>query len=161
MSVIQWISTICSIIGFGSIFSWFVKDQIEKHRKKKQQNNDNEQILEKQKRQEETRCLIKDSLKEVSEKIDKLQEEVEGVHNQAALNTEANVTILRDRLKCSLNYCRRQGYKSPSDAANWNELFKTYTNLGGNHFREYVNSWKEEMDSLPIKDDKNKINEGE
>lgn len=152
MNTIQWISTICSIIGFGSIFSWFVKDQIEKHREKKQKNEDNDSIIKKEKRNEEVRSLIKESIQDVTTKLDEIQLDVKNIHDQTSLNTQANVTLLRDRMKCSLNYCKRQGYKTSSDAANWNELFKTYTNLGGNHFREYVNTWKEEMDNIPLED---------
>lgn len=145
--------TIWSVLGLGSVMGSLIKHWIDKRRKKKEQLEDDHDTVQKQKRDEETRCLIRSELKQVSEKIDKLQEDVTNIQGQAALNAEGSVTLLRDRMKCSLNYCKRQGYKTWDDARNWNELFKTYTNLGGNHFREYVNSWKEEMDALPTRDE--------
>lgn len=30
------------------------------------------------------------------------------------------------------------------------ELYNTYSSLGGNHFREYVDAWRREMEELPI-----------
>lgn len=62
------------------------------------------------------------------------------------------VTLLRDRMKCSLEYCKRQGFKTSADWSNWKELYNSYKELGGNHFKEYVNSWHEEMSNLPTHD---------
>ena len=31
------------------------------------------------------------------------------------------------------------------------ELYNTYAKLGGNHFKEYVDAWKQELDELPLK----------
>lgn len=30
------------------------------------------------------------------------------------------------------------------------ELYTTYGRLGGNHFREYIDQWKEEVNDLPL-----------
>jgi len=30
------------------------------------------------------------------------------------------------------------------------ELYNTYKSLGGNHFKEYVNAWKQELEDLPL-----------
>jgi hypothetical protein len=52
-------------------------------------------------------------------------------------------------MKKSLDYCKRQGFAGASDRANWHELYNTYKKLGGNHFKEFVDAWKEEFDALP------------
>jgi len=77
-----------------------------------------------------------------------------------ALNTKGTVTILRNDMKKSLDYCKRQGYASSSDRANWHELYNTYGELGGNHFKEFVDAWKAELDALPTAPvEKKKLNE--
>jgi hypothetical protein len=57
--------------------------------------------------------------------------------------------MLRDRMKAILDECRAAGYATTSTVANWHELYNTYKTLGGNHFREYVDAWKQELESLP------------
>ena len=73
------------------------------------------------------------------------------IKDNLALNTKGTVTLLRNDMKKSLDYCKRQGYASSSDKANWHELYNTYTELGGNHFKEFVDAWKRELDELPTK----------
>ena len=52
-------------------------------------------------------------------------------------------------MKHTLDECKKVGYASTSEKANWNELYSSYKKLGGNHFREYVDEWKKEMNQLP------------
>lgn len=73
------------------------------------------------------------------------------IKDNLALNTKGTVTLLRNDMKKSLDYCKRQGYASSSDKANWHELYNTYQELGGNHFKEFVDAWKQELDELPTK----------
>ena len=91
--------------------------------------------------------------KENREAHDKaLADKLDPISQQMHLVVNGSVTVLRDRMKCSLDYCARQGYATTSDVANWNEMYDTYKKLGGNHFREYVNAWKDEMENLPRQD---------
>ena len=55
-------------------------------------------------------------------------------------------------MKAALIDYRQQGYVSASDKANWTEMYNTYRDLGGNHFKEYVDAWKDEVDQLPRKE---------
>jgi hypothetical protein len=55
--------------------------------------------------------------------------------------------LLRDRY-------RELGYASRNDKAAWNQLYNDYRDLGGNHFKEDVDQWKDEVNSLPTIPDK-------
>lgn len=71
------------------------------------------------------------------------------VSNKLDANTEGTITLLREAMKQGKDNFLAKGYASSSDVASWHELYNTYRKLGGNHFREYVDSWKDEVDSLP------------
>ena len=42
------------------------------------------------------------------------------------------------------------------DKASWMELYNTYGKLGGNHFKEYVDGWKDDVKNLPTEKKKAK-----
>ena len=82
-----------------------------------------------------------------------LKEDVSEIKENLQDNTKGTITLLRNDMKKSLDYCKRQGYASSSDKANWHELYNTYGKLGGNHFKEFVDAWKQELDELPTHPD--------
>lgn len=103
----------------------------------------------KQEREKKNLEKIREVIKEENEPLRKEMSNLTELTNKMK---ESDVTLLRDRMQCSLNYCKKQGYRSTSDYSNWMELLNAYKALGGNHFKEYVNSWKQEMEDLPTKD---------
>ena len=98
--------------------------------------------LEKSAEKEEVRSIIKEEVKPILDILDTLNTKLEA-------NSEGTVTLLRDKMKHTLDECKKDGYASTSEKANWNELYNSYKKLGGNHFREYVDEWKKEMNQLP------------
>lgn len=103
----------------------------------------------KQEREKRNLEKIREVIKEENES---LRKEMSDLTVLTSRMKEGDVTLLRDRMQCSLNYCKKQGYRSTSDYANWKELLNSYRALGGNHFKEYVNSWQQEMENLPTKE---------
>lgn len=103
----------------------------------------------KQEREKKNLEKIREVIKEENEP---LRKEISNLTDLTNKMKESDVTLLRDRMQCSLNYCKKQGYRSTSDYANWMELLNAYKELGGNHFKEYVNSWKQDMEDLPTKE---------
>lgn len=97
--------------------------------------------------------LRKERLEDLKSVIKPFQEEVRGqieeIKSDIAANTVGSVTLLRDRMKSSLDRCKEKGFATDSDKGNWNELYNSYKDLGGNHFKEYVDQWKETMMNLP------------
>lgn len=79
-----------------------------------------------------------------------LNSRIDNIENKIDTNTSGTVTLLRDQMKQHKDLFVERGWASASDKANWHELYRNYGNLGGNHFKEYVDQWLEEVDSLPI-----------
>ena len=143
--IVSLIVSILSLLGFGTVMKTLIT---ERHERKKQETEE-ARALAKQEKQDEIREVIKEELKPVVKRLDMLSEDLEK-------NTKGNVTLLRDAMKNSLDSCRRQHYTRASDRANFNELYSAYKESGGNHFKEYVDQWKIEMESFPTKDDTEK-----
>lgn len=97
---------------------------------------------EERKRQEEWENKVLAIIHPLAEKLDQIQEELK-------LNKSATTTSLRTELMLLRDRYRDLGYASRNDKAAWNQLYNDYRDLGGNHFKEYVDQWKEEVNNLP------------
>lgn len=156
-----WLSIVFAIIGgIGTILGifGFTAYMGERAKKKAQRRNQDEEHMEQLRRQEyETtlRNIIREENKPINDKLVQMEsnfdERLAQLESSLKLNTEGTVTMLRNDMKKSLDKCREKGFATTTDHANWNELYTTYGRLGGNHFQEYVNSWREEMNNLPPK----------
>lgn len=102
---------------------------------------------EERKRQEEWENKVLAIIQPLIEKLDQIQEELK-------LNKAATTTSLRTDLMLLRDRYRELGYASRNDKAAWNQLYNDYRDLGGNHFKEYVDQWKDEVNSLPTIPDK-------
>lgn len=145
---LQIISVIAGIVGtllgiFG--ISAYINERMKHKATRKNQEEDEIAELKHQKHLEELRAIIREENRDI-------KDDIASIKDNLALNTKGTVTILRNDMKKSLDYCKRQGYVSRSDKINWNELYSTYGELGGNHFKEFVNGWKEELEELPVEE---------
>ena len=145
---LQIISVIAGIVGtllgiFG--ISAYINERMKHKATRKNQEEDEIAELKHQKHLEELRAVIR-------EENASIKDDISSIKDNLALNTKGTVTILRNDMKKSLDYCKKQGYVSRSDKINWNELYSTYGELGGNHFKEFVNGWKEELEDLPVEE---------
>ena len=145
---LQIISVIAGIVGtllgiFG--ISAYINERMKHKATRKNQEEDEIAELKHQKHLEELRAVIR-------EENASIKDDISSIKDNLALNTKGTVTILRNDMKKSLDYCKKQGYVSRSDKINWNELYSTYGELGGNHFKEFVNGWKEELEELPVEE---------
>ena len=145
--ILAGIVTLAGLFGVGVYFADRAKY------KAGRKNRHEEEAEERQKAayKEELRSVIKEENKPLENKIDQLDKNIVEMKGDLADNTIGTVTLLRDRMKAILDECRKEGYASTSTKANWHELYTTYGNLGGNHFKEYVDQWKAELDALPQK----------
>ena len=73
------------------------------------------------------------------------------VKKQLTLDKEATVVQLRTTMKSKRDEFCSQGYVESSDKSNWIELYNRYRDMGGNHFAEYVDGWKQDIENLPVK----------
>lgn len=143
--IVSGIVSLAVLFGVGVYFT----ERARHKASKKNQKEDDEEALKKAAYKEELRTVIREENKPLENKIEKLDKNVVEMKGDLANNTVGTVTLLRDRMKAILDDCRDKGYASPSTKANWHELYTTYGNLGGNHFKEYVDQWKKTLDDLP------------
>lgn len=54
------------------------------------------------------------------------------------LNHKATVTSLRSMMKSLRDRYIQQGYADTGDKGTWNELYEDYAEMGGNHFKQWV-----------------------
>lgn len=86
------------------------------------------------------------ALKPVEEKIDHRFDKIE---NSLELDKRATIVSLRANMKRLRDVYKKQGYADAGDKGIWNELYARYKDMGGNHFKEYVDQWKNEVNDLP------------
>jgi hypothetical protein len=141
----QWftiVTSILTILAVPTLCGLLWKDLYTR----KKENNDENRKMKEEKNLEKIRTVIKEENAPIREEIIKVNEAISALK-------EGNTTLLRDRMQCSVGFCKRQGYKTSTDLASWNEMYNSYQKLGGNHFKEYVNAWKEEMEELPTEEE--------
>lgn len=138
------ISAIVSTIVTTSV-GLVVKKSVEKRFDRKEAARTELEKLQEEKRRQERRD---DVLQTLREELKPLIDKVDNMQKALNLDVEGTVTQLREFMKLSRDRFVEQGYISASDYASWHELYSTYKKLGGNHFREYVDAWKDDVESL-------------
>lgn len=155
-----WVITLITLAGstaITTIVGLIIKYKFDKEIKKKEAREATVKAQEEELRDFREKQQREERKKDLTEIIKPLEEKIDNLHNNLDLNTTGTITLLRDRMKCSLNFCKKQGFVTATDIANWMEMYNAYKDLGGNHFREYVDAWKFDMCNLPTEDEFNKI----
>ena len=150
MEVAKLVISICALVislltlcGFGVFMSLHTKKRFEKKEAERQ-------AIEDAKARANNEALMKLINAALDNKITPLANDVATIKNNLSLNTEGTVTLLRNDMKKALDFYKdEKGYATTNDKASWMELYKTYDKLGGNHFKEYVDGWKQEVKNLP------------
>lgn len=127
---------------FSTIITVWVKISIEKRLKEQKELDDLRAEQDRAQRKEDILALIRTELDPLIIKLDTVSEIV-------SKNKEGTVTLLRESMKTSRDAFIERGYVSASELANWHQLNNTYKVLGGNHFKEYVDEWQQDVEALP------------
>lgn len=151
------VAGILGIIGtsFGILgLTAYINERM-KHKANKRNKKEDELEAKKEKEAADLRAMEHEKYKTelssiIGAALEPLAKDISTIKKDLSKNTEGTVTLLRTDMKKSIDHYKERGYASAGDRANWNELYSTYDRLGGNHFREYVDGWKEELLSLPF-----------
>lgn len=149
IAVVGLLGTVLGVLGVSGYLGERARHKAEKQNKKEDQQEEDAAAARKKALQDTVRGVFQEEMKPINDKLNDISVEIENIKNDLADNTIGTVTMLRDRMKSILDACRNDGYASTSTKGNWHELYNTYKGLGGNHFKEYVDAWKEELDELP------------
>lgn len=164
------ISPICTVVIVG-IMGFVIQHIIKRNLEKRDKRNDErlEQETRKQaeyeelrhrKRAEERKVEISDAvnaaLTPVVAKLDELDAKINDVKHDLIQDRDATVVQMRVNMMNLHSLYMKQGWADVHQKATWNELYSRYRELGGNHFTEYVDAYKEEIDNLPTTAEKKK-----
>ena len=154
----EWLSILLGILGSLGILSAagkFIFDAVVKRTKTQIEKI---QAYDEQEQTKHLRTIIKNELQPVREVITDIRSDIAEVKKQLALDKEATIVQLRTTMKSKRDEFCSQSYVESSDKSNWIELYNRYRDMGGNHFAEYVDGWKHDVEDLPVK---NKFKKGE
>jgi hypothetical protein len=149
IAVVGLLGTVLGVLGVSGYLGERAKHKAEVRNKQEDKTAAELQEAAEQRLHVTIRNAFKEEIAPVNKKLDDISVEIDNIKHDLADNTVGTVTILRDRMKAILDDCRDAGFATTSTKGNWHELYKTYASLGGNHFREYVDAWKHELDELP------------
>lgn len=149
----------------GPISVLWVKRALDKKDKAEEKKKEAEE-KEKEAWRKEVRTLASPVLAEINnlktaqaqfkEELGEIRSEVDTMRNILMEDKEATILNMRITMKTLRDKYLEQGYAETSDKAAWNELYHRYGQMGGNHFREYVDCWKEDVRLLPTEAGQNK-----
>ncbi len=96
--------------------------------------------VEHKKRNDEILVAIRKEMAPVSEGISAIKQDLEADRAATIISIRSNMKQLRDKYL-------KQGFADVGDVATWNELYNNYSALGGNHFKEEINSLPHNKDN--------------
>jgi len=92
---------------------------------------------------------IKSDIVRLESNIDRLESKVNTIDSILQEDKEATILNMRITMKTLRDKYVDRGYADAGDKASWEELYNRYAHMGGNHFREYVDQWKYDIQHLP------------
>lgn len=149
------------IVGIiGLVIQHYIKKRLDRRDKEQQENLDKEakkqaeyEELRHQKRaaerKEELKEAITVALVPVKTKIDEVDTKLDTVTEDLNKDREATIVQMRVNMMNLHSLYKKQGWADTHQKATWNELYNNYKDLGGNHFAEYVDAYKESIENLP------------
>jgi len=150
IAVVGLLGTVLGVLGISGYIGERAKYKANKANRKEEAEEEAVEAAKKKELQDTVRGVFQEEMKPIEIKLNNITAEIADIKKDLADNTIGTVTMLRDRMKAILDECRDAGYASTGTKANWHELYGTYKSLGGNHFKEYVDAWREELDELPV-----------
>lgn len=149
IAIIGLIGTVLGVLGVSGYLGERAKFKAEKKNKKEEKTEMELEQLHVKQMEDTFRSVYREESQGIRDELSKINNEIVEIKEDLSANTVGTVTILRDRMKAILDECRNAGYATTSTKGNWHELYNTYKSLGGNHFKEYVDAWKTELEGLP------------
>ena len=156
------------VVGIiGLIIQHYIKRTLNRRDKEQQEKLDKEtkkqleyEELKHQKRAAERKEEIKDTvdtaLTPIKNKIDEIDSKIDTVTDDLNKDREATVVQMRVNMMNLHSLYKKQGFADSHQKATWNELYNKYRDLGGNHFAEYVDAYKDDIEALPTEQKKRK-----
>lgn len=98
----------------------------------------------------EIKDIITNSIQPVINHVEKIDSKIDGLKDENNLENKATVIMIRLKLMEWHDVYMARGYCDIKERSTWEELFIKYGELGGNHFKEYMNQIREDIQKLPM-----------
>lgn len=144
------ISTIITTV-ISLTVKWSIQKHLDKKDEQMEQLEQYKHDQRKKERQQEMTEIVKASIEPVIKRIDEVDDKVTIIQSDRKLEREATTVTMRVKMMELRDVYVKRGYCDSHEKATWDELYHRYKNLGGNHFLEYVDQYKEEIHNLPDK----------
>ena len=135
--------------ALSTVVGLIVKYVVKRGFDKRKQMEDKAKAQEAYEKHKQIKDIVTESLTPVVENIDTMNKKIDGIINENCKETKATVVTMRIKMNELYDLYTDRGWCNSHEKATWNELYNEYKNLGGNHFDEYVNSWKKGIEGLP------------
>lgn len=142
------ISIIVSCILTTSI-AFFVKRAIQRKTDKYDKLENLAKRQENYERKKEVKDIITESIKPLAEHIENIDNKLDQLKAENTLENKATTVMMRLKLMEWHDIYMSRGYCDSKERSTWEELFIKYTELGGNHFREYMDEIRKDIQNLP------------
>lgn len=149
------------IVGIiGLVVQHYIKKRLDRRDKEQQEKLNQEakkqaeyEELRHQKRAAERKEEIKEAISialvPVTNKINDIDSKLDTVTEDLSKDREATIVQMRVNMMNLHSLYKKQGWADVHQKATWNELYNNYKDLGGNHFAEYVDAYRDEIENLP------------
>lgn len=117
--------------------------------KKTQEYEELKHKQRKEERKKEISEVVDEALIPVIDRIDDIDKKVDNIQKDRQKEKDATVVTMRIKMMELRDVYVKRGWCDSHEKATWNELYNRYRDLGGNHFLEYVDNYKKEIEKLP------------
>lgn len=148
MNYLSEIITICISLFCSATIGVILKNTVQKRIDELFKLREENQELKAQQQRIKEHDIISQVVKE---NLSPINERLANLENISELNTKGTVLLLRNVMSSTKDKAVKQGYITSDQKSDWLEDYNTYKSLGGNHFVEKIDVWKEIIEELPVK----------
>lgn len=117
--------------------------------KKNQEYEELKHNRRREERKKEISEVVDVALAPVMERIDEVDKKVDLIQKDRKRERDATIVTMRVKMMELHDIYVKRGWCDSHEKATWKELYNKYKDLGGNHFLEYVDVYREEIEKLP------------
>lgn len=146
--IIAAVSTIVtSIVGF--IIERALKRHFDQRERILSENEQYKHDMRREERKREIGEIVSNAITPINERLDEVDKKIDKIQEDLKLDREGTVVQMRVTMMDLHKKYTKQGYADTHEKATWDELYNRYKQLGGNHFAEYIDRYKSDIEKLP------------
>ena len=142
------ITTIMSC-ALTTVIAFIVNRMLKKRVNKQDHTAELARKQEEYEKTKEIKDIITTSIQPVISHVEKIDSKIDNLQKENQLENKATIVMIRVNLMELHDLYTSRGYCDNREKSTWEELYNRYKELGGNHFKEYVDHLKTDVLELP------------